>query len=68
MKKATLITAAALMLGSVLFTSCKKDFTCVCSIDGQDDVEWAIPKTTKALAKTACETSDQYSGWDCKLK
>ncbi len=67
MKKATLITAAALMLGSVLFTSCKKDYTCVCTLDGQT-TESVLPKTTKALAKTACETSDQYSGWECKLK
>lgn len=68
MKKATLITAAALMLGSVLFTSCKKDFTCVCTSDDGQTSESVFPKTTKALAKTACETSTQYAGWDCKLK
>jgi len=68
MKKATLFGAVALMLGTVLFTSCKKDFTCLCTIDGQEDVEFSIPKTTKSLAKTACESSTQYAGWNCKLK
>jgi len=67
MKKATLITATALMLGSVLFTSCKKEYTCVCTTNG-DTEEITIPKTTKALAKTACEVYNISGQTDCKLK
>lgn len=75
MKKFTLIASAILLLSSLAFTSCKKDYTCVCTYtdaNGQSNsIDYPLTNTTKPTAKTACEAQNIVTGatdWKCKLK
>ncbi len=59
MKKLLPIIAVALF--ATLFTSCKKDFNCTCTITdpGSDPetITFSIPKTTKSKAETTCKAA-----------
>lgn len=77
MKKITLIASSALLLATVAFTSCKKDYTCVCSYtdptsNTTTSVESPLGKHTKKDAKSACEGLNNnyamFTGVTCKLK
>lgn len=53
----------AVIAGSFTMTSCKKEYTCVCTINGSSTEVKSGVKLTKKDAKTWCETSTY-----CKLK
>lgn len=59
MKKITSVAAIALL--ALSFTSCKKDYTCECSIDGTVIGSTTI-NATKSDAKTACEQNATAGG------
>lgn len=61
------------LLGSVFFTSCKKDYTCVCTVSSSGintSAETTLKNTSKKDAKKACEMSTQTAGvtTTCELK
>lgn len=59
MKNYKLMMVSALMLGTVAFTSCKKDYTCTCtsSLGGTSTTyTQSLPDQTRADAKDACES------------
>jgi hypothetical protein len=65
MKKVSFILGALFLL-TVAMTSCKKDYTCVCTVGGIS-VNYTIANTTKSDAKTKCDT--YVSGTTvCELK
>ena len=53
MKKTVLIAAGALLL----FASCKKDYTCVCSVNGTEVSSTTITDT-KSKAEDQCNEGD----------
>ena len=58
----------AVIAGAFSLTSCKKDYTCSCTITGSStpiDYKWT--KITKKDAKAACDKLNQ-SGVNCSLK
>ncbi|HOY33409.1 MAG TPA: hypothetical protein PKW80_16135 [Bacteroidales bacterium] len=54
MKKLALISAG-LFIVAIALSSCKKDYTCECTVGGVS-VKYTIEKTTKADAETKCNT------------
>jgi hypothetical protein len=67
MKKVLLLAIVATCFG---MTSCKKDYTCECTIGGQTLSE-KITNSKKSDAKTACDTYSKniiQSGGTCSLK
>ncbi len=67
MKKLAMISAVAL-LGAIVLPSCKKDYTCTCTVAGVK-TPTSYGKTTKKDAKAACDALDaalQGNG-DCTL-
>lgn len=40
---------------ALFFTSCKKDYTCVCSINGTELSRTSLGKQKKSDAKEACD-------------
>ncbi len=54
MKKLTpLVLAAA--FGALTFTSCKKDYTCDCKVNGESVIKYDIKNAKKKDAEAACE-------------
>ncbi len=61
MKKVlTLIAGVAFV--AVLFTSCKKNYTCTCTITGGTSVSSDYGKTSKKAATDACDASSAALG------
>ncbi len=60
---------AAIALFAIAFTSCKKEYSCECSIDGVVYGTTKI-KDTKSKAKSKCETETSFGGIvaKCELK
>ena len=72
MKKLVLLSFA-LMTSAVLFTSCKKDYTCTCTYNDGSGTTISGDVTyhaTKKKAKEACDLSASTggSGWTCAIK
>lgn len=67
MKLRNLVGGLALVAFAFTFTSCKKDWTCVCTVDGVTLPGVTIADKTKSDAKDACE-KDNSAIIDCKLK
>lgn len=65
MKKLIFILAAITTFG---FTSCKKDYTCVCTENGQTEIELPFQNTRRPDASTACKAAEMTWGGECKLK
>jgi len=68
MKKTFAILAVVALFAST--TSCKKDYTCTCTVSGLDDVVIPLNDYKKGDAETACELSDasyQILGGSCAL-
>ena len=58
MKNYTAIIVSGLLLGSIAFTSCKKDYVCTCtsSIGSvSNTVTYQLPDQKRSDAKDACE-------------
>ncbi len=68
MKKAlTLFAGVALV--AMLFTSCKKDYTCTCTVSGVSTTV-TYSKVSKKDATTSCDASNAtfvIAGGSCKL-
>lgn len=68
MKKSTLILGAAIV--ALSFTSCKKEYTCECTVNGTVFGSTTITET-KSNAETACNAGDsEIMGivTDCEIK
>lgn len=70
--KKLLFVGAFLFLGSLTLTSCKKDWTCECTVFGQTGSD-VIKDKTKKDAKAECQKNeDDGSAFgipvNCKLK
>lgn len=59
-----------LLLGAAVLTSCKKDYTCECSVDflGETITTSTTINATKKDAKEACEAGSVASGIVCVIK
>lgn len=64
MKKTLLIAIALVSIG---FTSCKKDFKCVCTEDNET-FEVEIQNSRRPEASLACSAWETSWGGDCKLQ
>lgn len=67
--KKIIFTLAVVAFAAVSFTSCKKDYTCTCTILGQTS-STTYEKTTKDDAQTKCDQANTASailGGSCKL-
>jgi len=62
------IMTLAIILGAFSMTSCKKEYTCVCTVSGTSTEVKSGSKLTKSQAKTWCETSSSLAGVSCSLK
>lgn len=73
MKKMKFVLPLAL-LGSIFFTSCKKEYTCNCNINSSGvtmTTEHKLGKQSKKDAKSACDQMSVNIGSqivECKLK
>ena len=68
MKKIVTVAAVALF-GAILLPSCKKDYTCTCTIQGQTTTS-PINDAKKSDAKAACDqlnTAAAMVGGSCSL-
>lgn len=65
MKKVLLVTITLFSIG---FTSCKKDFTCVCTENGEVVLEGEIKDMRRPEAATSCKALSTVAAVDCKLK
>ena len=58
----------AVIAAGFTMTSCKKDYTCSCTVPGQSaPVEYKYTKVKKADAETACKAAN-VGGIPCTLK
>ena len=64
MKKIIAIAAVALF-GAIVLPSCKKDYTCTCTVGGQTAV-YPMNNVTKASAKASCDALNM-AGANCSL-
>jgi hypothetical protein len=67
MKKVILVAA----VGMMALASCKKDYTCDCTLDGSDDLSVALNGYKKGDAQDACdaaETTWSIFNAKCELK
>lgn len=76
MKKVIIAVAAGLLL-TTGFTSCKKEYTCTCTLEAMgvsQTTDAKIGKSTKKDAKAACNKLEQGgssmpgASFSCKLK
>ena len=62
MKKKTLITLAIAVTGGFLFTSCNKDYDCVCKVNGQEVQRYSVREKTKNRAEDECNQKQSSLG------
>ena len=56
MKKTTSIILGMMFIGALVFTGCKKDYTCECTVSGQS-VSATYTKVKKKDATDACDAA-----------
>ena len=64
MKKLLLI---GMIFGALALTSCKKDYTCVCTIDGEDWPAEIYKNTKKKDAKDKCDKIGKLEMAKCSV-
>jgi capsular polysaccharide biosynthesis protein len=67
--KKIILSLAVVAIAAVSFTSCKKDYTCTCTILGQAS-STTYEKTTKDDAQSKCDAANTGAallGGSCKL-
>lgn len=67
MKKLVVIMA----VGTVVLSSCKKDWTCACSVNGVNALNDVIENKTKKDAESECKANNGSAygyTFDCELK
>jgi hypothetical protein len=57
MKKAIVVGVFAIF-GVIALSSCKKDRTCTCTINGGSATSYTIEGKTRSEAKTECDSGD----------
>lgn len=62
MKKKTLIMLAIAATGGFLFTSCNKDYDCVCKVNGQEVQRYSVREKTKNRAEDECNRMQSSLG------
>ena len=62
MKKKTLIMLAVAVTGSFLFTSCNKDYDCVCKLNGVETNRYSVRAKTKNSAEDECNQKQSSLG------
>lgn len=65
MKKTLLFAIAIVSIG---FTSCKKDYSCECTENGQVVLTAEMENTRRPEASAACKLAGTNSTMECKLK
>jgi len=60
--KKVIITLAILATGVVILPSCKKDYTCVCTVNGKEVYREDLGKQTRSDAEDACESKSVNPG------
>lgn len=60
MKKVILL--ASIALGAIIFTSCEKNYTCVCTVNGAEVYREDLGKQSKSDAKAKCNASYSMPG------
>ncbi len=68
MKKGILVIAA-LLTASAFFTSCNKDYECVCTLNGTETNRYSVRATTKNGAEDECNQKQSSLGmtYQCKI-
>ncbi len=69
MKKARSLLLIAI-LGGLLLPSCKKNYECVCTLNGTEMGRWSLGKQSRDDAKDACDGYAVGPGaiWKCELE
>lgn len=62
MKKKMLIALAATTVGGFLFTSCNKDYDCVCKLNGMETYRYSVRAKTKNSAEDDCNQKQSSLG------
>lgn len=64
MKKGISLVLGVAFIAALGFTSCRKQHTCVCTVNGQK-VEADYPRTLKKTAQSSCESLESsYKMYD----
>ena len=68
MKK--LILAALVLVSAAGFTSCKKDYNCVCRFNGVQVFSQQYEDVTRPDAEDMCNANDNGTGqvWECDIE
>lgn len=62
MKRKTLIMLALTITGGFLFSSCNKDYDCVCKVNGQEVQRYSVREKTKNRAEDECNQKQSSLG------
>lgn len=60
--KKTLIMLAIAASGGFIFTSCNKDYDCVCKVNGLETNRYSVREKTKNAAEDECNTKQSALG------
>lgn len=68
--KRTVIIAAALAFTGVLFSSCNKDYDCVCKVNGVETNRFSVREKTKNAAEDECNQKQSSLGvtYQCAIE
>lgn len=68
----TVITAGLALLSTFAFTSCKKDYSCVCKLNNQTVYTQNYNDVTRAEAEDKCDGDGTVlagtAQWDCDVE
>lgn len=60
--KKTLIALAVATAGGFIFTSCNKDYDCVCKLNGAETNRYSVRAKTKNSAEDECNSKQSSLG------
>lgn len=68
--KRTVIIAATLAVTGVLFSSCNKDYECVCKVNGTETNRYSVREKTKNAAEDECNQKQSSLGvtYQCAIE
>ncbi len=58
--KRTVIIAATLAVSGFLFSSCNKDYDCVCRVNGTETNRYSVREKTKNAAEDECNKNNLH--------
>ncbi len=70
MKKATILLFAAAATAGTLFTSCNKDYNCVCRLNGTETNSYSVRAKTQNEAEDKCNERQTALGttYQCAIE